>query len=61
MRINNLHKNGGSISNWIINFVQKDLGHWEKKEFYCHKCGKQMAEKNGYYQCDNCDVKYNCK
>ena len=54
-RITNLTKTGGYISGWLIDFVQHNLGHWEKNEFYCYKCGKKMEIRNdGSYVCSNC-------
>lgn len=59
LRINNLNMTGGYISPGIINFVQNNLGHWEKKHFFCYKCGKQMElQSDGYYICKECDTKY---
>lgn len=55
MRINNLKMTGGYISERLINFVQFDLGHWEKGQFYCFKCGKPLGEDK---RCPDCDVKY---
>lgn len=42
-RISHLQMAGGEISRRLIEFVQYDFGHWEKREFYCYKCGKPMA------------------
>lgn len=54
-RIANLTKTGGYISGLLIDFVQHNLGHWEKNEFYCYKCGKKMEIRNdGSYVCSKC-------
>ena len=34
---------------------RNNLGHWEKNEFYCYKCGKKMEIRNdGSYVCSKC-------
>lgn len=53
-RLANLRFTGGAISPWLENFVNSDLGHWEKKEFYCYKCGKKLV--NG--KCPDCGTTY---
>lgn len=53
-RLANLRFTGGVISPWLENFVNSDLGHWEKKEFYCYKCGKKLV--NG--KCPDCGITY---
>jgi hypothetical protein len=40
-------------------FVENNLGHWEKHEFYCYKCGKPMINVDGKYKCGGCEVIYN--
>lgn len=57
-RIYNLTQTGGYISQWLQTFVNGNLGHWEKNEFYCYKCGKEMIPHNGDYVCPDCNVKY---
>lgn len=57
-RIDNLHENGGYISKRLIEFVENELGHWEKKEFFCFKCGKPMKKANEGLYCADCDVNY---
>ena len=59
LRINNLHKTGGVISDRLKLFVENNLGHWEKHEFYCYKCGKPMINVDGKYKCGGCEVIYN--
>ena len=53
-RLDNLRLNGGEISPGLVYFVNHDLGHWEKKEFYCYKCGKKLV--NG--KCPDCGTTY---
>jgi hypothetical protein len=55
LRIQHLHTTGGYISERLIQFVENDLGHWEKGIYYCYKCGKQMNERR---ECPDCGVKY---
>ena len=58
-RISNLRMTGGYISDRLIRFVENNLGHWEKLEFFCYRCGKPMTNENGTYKCKDCDVSYN--
>lgn len=59
-RINNLHKTGGYLSDRLINFVQHKLGHWERQEIFCYKCGQPMTlQFNNHYVCTNCRTEYN--
>ena len=53
-RLNNLRLNGGEISPGLVYFVNNNLGHWEKNEFYCYKCGKKLV--NG--KCPDCGTTY---
>lgn len=55
LRIQHLHTTGGYISERLIQFVENDLGHWEKGIYFCYKCGKQM---NKSRECPDCGVKY---
>ena len=50
IRIAHLTESGGRISPWIRNFVANNLGHWERNEFYCHRCG--ALKQNG--ECPHC-------
>lgn len=60
-RIGNLIKTGGYVSPGLINFVEQDLGHWEKGEFYCFKCGEKLPEGKMTMICPSCGqpIKYN--
>ena len=59
LRIEHLNMTGGCISDRLRFFVENNLGHWEKREYFCHKCGNSMQKQNnGDYICKNCDIKY---
>ena len=58
-RISHLRTTGGVISSWLLNFVRQDLGHWEKSERYCFKCGNLMQKEGYSYFCHECGTKYN--
>lgn len=53
-RLSNLRLTGGAISPWLENFVNSDLGHWEKNEFYCYKCGNKLVDG----KCPDCGTTY---
>lgn len=59
LRISNLHMTGGYISDRLKLFVQNELGHWEKNNFFCYKCGAMTEEIEGVHTCVNCGVQYN--
>lgn len=60
LRISHLHMTGGFVSDWTKTFVEQDIGHWEKQEYYCHKCGDLMlVQSNGYHVCPKCGTEYN--
>ena len=59
LRISHLHMTGGFISDRLRTFVEHDLGHWEKHEFYCYKCGKPMVLQSTGYVCTDCETQYN--
>lgn len=58
LRISHLHMTGGYISDRLRLFVENDLGHWEKHEYYCYKCGKLMSNSNDHFHCDDCGTEY---
>lgn len=58
LRINHLQTNGRNISNRLKEFVKNNLGHWEKHEFYCYKCGKPMVLQPSEYVCMDCITSY---
>ena len=58
LRISHLHMTGGYISDRLRLFVENDLGHWEKHEYYCYKCGKLMSSSKDHFHCDDCGTEY---
>lgn len=59
LRISHLNMTGGVVSSWIRTFVEHNLGHWEKHEYFCHKCGNAMQMRsNGHHVCSNCGIEY---
>ncbi len=61
-RISNLYMTGGYISDRLRLFVENDLGHWEKQEFFCYKCGNAMQKQgNSVYVCPDCSSCYRAK
>ena len=58
LRISHLRMTGGYISDRLRLFVENDLGHWEKHEYYCYKCGKLMSRSNAHFHCDDCGTEY---
>lgn len=53
-RIDNLRKTGGEISNWLMDFVNNNRGHWERNEYYCYKCGVKFEETAEGLHCPVC-------
>lgn len=50
---------GGYISDRLRLFVENDLGHWEKHEYFCYKCGNSMQMRSdGHRVCPNCETEY---
>lgn len=58
IRISNLHQVGGNVSPWLENFVNHELGHWERNERFCYKCGKKMIQSSTGFHCPDCGVNY---
>ena len=58
IRLNNLQMTGGYITSRLNKFVQNDLGHWERREFYCYNCGESMVQEGDLYKCDKCNIEY---
>lgn len=59
-RLESLKKVGGYIHPVLIENVEKQNGHLEKKEYYCYKCAGMMTEFDGnIFICSKCDVNYN--
>ena len=57
-RLNNLHITGGFVSQNLMNFLEQQLGHWEKSEFYCYNCGHKMIIEDGKNVCPVCGASY---
>lgn len=59
IRLDNLHLNGGKIKDGLVYFVNNKMGHWEKNQFFCYKCGKEMKNNDGIFRCPDCKTEYN--
>ena len=59
IRLDNLHLNGGIIKDGLVSFVNNKMGHWEKNQFFCYKCGKEMKNNDGVFRCSDCKTEYN--
>ena len=57
-RIYHLETTGGEISRWLYNFVANDLGHWEKGDRFCYKCGRPMQNHGNGFYCNYCMTGY---
>lgn len=61
-RVDNCLNLGINPSPYLLDFAERNLGHLENREFYCHKCGQQTEYKNErsgvVYTCKNCKVTY---
>lgn len=57
-RLSNLHITGGYIPHNLTLFIESNLGHWEKNEFYCYACGSKMEYINGNFICPSCGSTY---
>ena len=60
-RISNLETTGGCVSSWLRDFVHNERGHWERNEYYCYICGKEMYMDNGTPTCNDCNITYQSK
>ena len=59
IRWDNLRLNGGEIKPGLVSFVENKMGHWEKNQFFCYKCGKEMKNNDGIFRCPDCKTEYN--
>jgi cold shock CspA family protein len=58
-RKNNLEKTNSYIHPQLIQCVNNKLGHLERAEYFCYKCGNDMDEKSeDSFKCKTCDVEY---
>ncbi|MDA9325817.1 cold shock domain-containing protein [bacterium] len=58
-RLANLNNVGGYVPEGLLENVERQNGHLEKKEYYCYKCSDMMTEINeSTYQCSECSVEY---
>jgi len=58
-RLESLNKVGGYIHPELIENVEKQNGHLEKREYYCYKCSGMMTEiSKDKYKCFKCDITY---
>lgn len=58
-RLESLNKVGGYIHPELIENVEKQNGHLEKREYYCYKCAGMMTEiSKDKYKCLKCNISY---
>lgn len=58
-RLEKLTQTGGYIHQNLQNAVSNNLGHLERKEYFCYQCGRQMKDiGTDTYQCENCNTTY---
>ena len=58
-RLSNLESNGGYIHQELRTKVKEQLGHLERAEYFCYKCGNDMTEYSStVYKCGDCLVEY---
>ena len=58
-RLSNLERTGGYISDRLRNIVDNKLGHLEKEQYFCYKCGRSMKKvSNNVFECETCNLKY---
>ncbi len=61
-RIDNRIEVGIAPAPYLIDFINNNRGHLEKREFYCCKCGGIMKESaDKVFECSLCGVKYERK
>ena len=58
-RLLNLQATGGYIHKNLRNAVENALGHLERADHFCYKCGELMDElENDIFQCQRCWIQY---
>lgn len=61
-RLENLKYTGGFIHANLLYYVEHKLGHLERGEYFCHKCGNLMEEKTyDVFNCNKCNVNYDTR
>lgn len=61
-RLTNLQTNNGFIHQELIVNINKKLGHLERAEYFCYKCGEEMKETTlDVFRCSTCNVSYDTK
>lgn len=58
-RLSNLQSTDGYIHENLRNAVENKLGHLERAEHFCYKCGEMMDELgDDIFQCQSCSIQY---
>jgi len=58
-RLSSLELTGGYIHPNLVKAVNEKLGHLERSDYFCYKCGNGMTETgNQVFQCTDCRVIY---
>ncbi len=61
-RLSSLKTTNGYIHSSLLYEVEHKLGHLERSEYYCFKCGVEMDETDTeIFRCHNCNVTYDTK
>jgi cold shock CspA family protein len=61
-RLNGLRTTNGYIHSSLVYEVERKLGHLERAEYYCFRCGEEMDETDSeVFHCNSCDVTYDTK
>jgi hypothetical protein len=57
--LNNLKSTGGSINQKLSTAVKEHLGHLEKFEHFCYRCGNLMIKTStNIFKCESCKIEY---
>jgi cold shock CspA family protein len=58
-RLNNLNTTTGQVDEGLLFAVNNKIGHLEKAEYFCYKCGQVMVEHpNKKFKCRDCNIDY---
>jgi cold shock CspA family protein len=61
-RLQNLQETGGFIHDNLKIAVEEELGHLERAEYFCYKCGELMEEiSKEQFRCNGCNIKYDLR